>query len=66
MTPSRAANIGPREQTRRIRQGVVAFGISVALAAWLIASGASLRWRSLLFVPLFVAGLGYFQARDKT
>jgi hypothetical protein len=66
MAQSRVANIGPREQKRRLGLGVVALGISVALAAWLIANGASLRWRSLLFVPLFVAGLGYFQARDKT
>jgi fatty acid desaturase len=63
---ARVANIGPRERKRRSRFGLVAFGIGVAAAAALIASGASPRWRLALFMPLFAAALGYFQARAKT
>jgi hypothetical protein len=60
------ANIGPRGRRRRMGVGVVGFGISLALGATLIAGGAAPRWRLLLALPLFVAALGYFQARDKT
>lgn len=64
--PARVANIGPRGRKRRLGFGLVAFGISAVAAAWLIAGGASPRWRLALFLPLFVAALGYFQARDRT
>jgi len=65
---TRVANIGPRGRKRRLSFGLIAFGISVIAAYWLIASGAPPppRWRLALFLPLFVAALGYFQARDKT
>jgi fatty acid desaturase len=66
MAQIRVANIGPRERKRRLRFGIVAFGISVVAAGLLVAGGVSPRWRLALFVPFFVAGLGYFQARDKT
>lgn len=60
------ANIGPRERRKRLRFGVVAFGVSVAIGALLVATDVPRVWRLALFPPLFVAGLGYFQARDKT
>ena len=60
------ANIGPVGRRRRLTVGVVGFGISLALGAALMAAGAAPRWRLLLALPLFVAALGYFQARDKT
>jgi hypothetical protein len=63
---TRVANIGPRGRKRRLSFGLIAFGISVGAAYWLIASGAPPRWRLALFLPLFLAALGYFQARDKT
>jgi hypothetical protein len=63
---ARIANIGPGERRKRLRFGVVAFGVSAAIGALLVASGVRPIWRLPLFVPLFLAGLGYFQARDKT
>jgi hypothetical protein len=60
------ANLGPGERRKRLRLGVVAFGVSVVIAAVLVATGVRPVWRLSLFLPLFVAGLGYFQARDKT
>jgi len=64
--PERRANIGPRGRRKRLNAGLVAFAISVALGAALIAGGTAPRWRLVLALPLFVAALGYFQARDKT
>ena len=62
----RIPNTGPGGRRRRMGVGAVAFGTSLALGAALIASGAAPRWRLLLALPLFLAALGYFQARDKT
>ena len=59
-------NIGPVGRRRRLGIGLVGFGISLALGAALIVGGAAHGWRMLLALPLFVAALGYFQARDKT
>lgn len=59
-------NIGPRERRQRLRFGVVVFGVSVAIGALLVATGVSPLWRLVLFPPLVIVGLGYFQARDKT
>jgi len=62
----RVANIGPRERRRRLRFGLAAGGFSFIAAVLLIASEASPHWRLALVVPLFLAALGYFQARDRT
>ena len=63
---ARVANIGPRERGRRLRFGLAAGIFSLVAAVLLIVSEVSPRWRFALFVPLFLAALGYFQARDKT
>lgn len=63
---ARVANIGPRERKRRLRFGLGAGGLSLIAAVLLIAGAASPGWRLTLFVPLFLAALGYFQARDRT
>ncbi|HUB08098.1 MAG TPA: hypothetical protein VMB50_13905 [Myxococcales bacterium] len=61
-----AINIGPRERRKRFTGGVVFLGVAVALAACELATGATRPWRLLLFVPLWVSAVGFFQARDKT
>jgi hypothetical protein len=60
------ANIGPRGRRRRLRFGLIAFAASVALGAALLAADVAPRWRLTLALPLFLAALGYFQARAKT
>lgn len=60
------ANIGQRERSKRLRIGAAAFAFSLVLAATLVAAGVGPAWRLALVVPLWVAALGYFQARDKT
>jgi hypothetical protein len=61
-----AVNIGPAERAKRMRFGLVALALSVGLAALLIGLKAPRLARSGLFLPLLVAGIGVFQAREKT
>jgi hypothetical protein len=63
---SAAINIGPRERLKRRVMGVVSLLFGAGLAFWLIAAGAP-RWsRIVIFFPLWIAGLGLLQAREKT
>ena len=59
-------NIGPTQITRRLRGGWVMLGIGVALLVLLITTEAPRVSRIALFLPFWAAGLGLFQARDKT
>jgi hypothetical protein len=59
-------NIGPREQFKRRLHGRVALIASVALTFVLIGYGAPRLVRLIIFFPLWMAALGYFQAREKT
>ena len=59
-------NIGPKQQHKRLVFGLVAFAVGIALAALLILIDANVWWRVGLFLPFAAAGIGYFQARDKT
>jgi hypothetical protein len=64
--PEQPANIGPKGQRQRRQFGLQALVLSVVLFAALYALGTGRGWRVLLFAPLFIAGLGLFQAMDKT
>jgi len=44
----------------------MALGASVLLASALAVGGADRRWRLVVFLPLWIAALGVFQAREKT
>ncbi|MGA9769820.1 MAG: hypothetical protein WBV94_12320 [Blastocatellia bacterium] len=59
-------NIGPREQFKRRLLGRVALIAGVALTVVLIGYGAPRLVRLVIFFPLWMAALGYFQAREKT
>ena len=60
------ANIGPRGQQQRLRLGIMALVAAALLAAVLFGLGAPRGWRLVLFPPLWMAALGFFQARGKT
>jgi hypothetical protein len=60
------ANIGSAGRRRRLRFGLIFLVVSALLAAGLIASGVPRGWRALLFLPLWAAALGVFQARERT
>lgn len=60
------ANIGPREQTKRRLLGIVSLVCGVGLAFASVVAGAP-RWsRLVIFLPVWLAGLGMFMAREKT
>jgi hypothetical protein len=65
MTPE-ATNIGPRERSKRRVLGVVALTVGVGAAFVLVVVGAPRWWRLVVFLPVWVAGLGLLQAREKT
>jgi hypothetical protein len=59
-------NIGPGEIRKRRLFGVVALAMGIGTAIVLIAYPAP-RWsRAIVFLPIWIAGLGLFQAREKT
>lgn len=61
-----AINIGPREQRKRRLMGVVALTAGVGMAFLLVVYGSP-RWlRLIVFFPIWIAGLGLLQAREKT
>lgn len=59
-------NIGPREIRKRRLMGIVALGIGAGLAFVLIVFEAPRLMRLVVFFPVWMAGLGLFQAREKT
>jgi hypothetical protein len=60
------ANIGPRERRKRRLLGIVSLTVAVAFAFVLVSFGAARWWRLIVFFPLWIAGLGLLQAREKT
>ena len=60
------ANIGPRERHKRLMFGVTALAASVVISFLFVFYGVRPAFRVILFVPLFVGALGFFQARDRT
>jgi hypothetical protein len=63
---SDACNIGPREQLKRRLMGIVALVVGVG-AAFLLVVYSAPRWsRLIVFFPIWMAGLGLMQAREKT
>ncbi len=61
-----ASNIGPGERRKRRVLGFVALGVGVALAFVLVVMGAPRLSRLVVFFPIWLAGLGLLQAREKT
>ncbi|MDX6696004.1 MAG: hypothetical protein QOF02_3607 [Blastocatellia bacterium] len=64
--PSAAVNLGPREQRKRRLMGIVALTVGVGAAFVLVVYGAPRLLRLVIFLPLWIAGLGLLQAREKT
>ncbi len=63
---SEAINIGPRERRKRRLLGIVALAIGVGIAFTLVVLEAP-RWsRAIVFFPVWMAGLGLLQSREKT
>src|SRR5918997_4136588 len=63
---SEASNIGPREQRKRRLLGIVALTVGVGVAFLLVVLDAPRLLRAVVFFPVWLAGLGLLQAREKT
>lgn len=61
-----AANIGPRERRKRRVLGFVSLAAGVGFAFALVSMGAPRPLRLVVFFPLWIAGLGLLQSREKT
>jgi hypothetical protein len=59
-------NISVREGRKRLVAGLVQVAVTLVTLAAMLAAGLSREWRLLLFLPLWAAAVGIFQALDKT
>ncbi|HEX6133376.1 MAG TPA: hypothetical protein VFZ24_05420 [Longimicrobiales bacterium] len=66
MTAGTTPNLGPRQRRRRLTSGAVGLVAAAVIGGILAVAEASLIARTLVFVPLYAAGLGFFQHREKT
>lgn len=60
------SNIGAREQRKRRLLGIVALTVGVAAAFVLVIFDAPRPLRLVVFFPVWLAGLGLLQARERT
>ena len=60
------ANISPLERQKRLRFGIRQFIFTLLVLGVLIALHLNPLWRLPLLFLFWAAGVGYFQARDKT
>ena len=61
-----AINIGPREVRKRRLMGIVALAAGCGLAFLSVVLETPRPFRLIIFFPIWMAGLGLFQAREKT
>lgn len=59
-------NIGPSEVKKRLTFGIVTAGLTLVGTVALLGLGVDRFWRAMLFVPAWMAGLGFLQARQRT
>jgi hypothetical protein len=59
-------NISTAERRKRLRFGLMSFGIALVILAVLMVIGADRLWRLPLILLFWGATTGYFQWRDKT
>lgn len=64
--PSLATNIEAAGRRRRYAIGGAAIAVALAAAAVMLLRGVDTGWRVLLFLPFWLAALGFFQARGGT
>ena len=66
MVAVRAANLGPRQRTRRLVLGVAILAIGIGLVIGLTAAGAPRGWLLAAIIPFWLGALGLIQARERT
>ncbi|HWS99425.1 MAG TPA: hypothetical protein VN256_04060 [Pyrinomonadaceae bacterium] len=63
---SEVINLGPRERRKRRLMGIVSLTVGVGLAFVLVVYGAPRLFRLVIFFPIWMAGLGLLQSRERT
>ena len=66
MTLPLVTNLGSRGRRLRYLMGAAGLALTVVLAAAFVLFGIARGARLVLFVPLFVGALGFFQGRTGT
>jgi hypothetical protein len=66
LTKDRIANIGGREINKRLIFGIASLVATAILVVALFTIDAPRPYRLLVFLPAWLAGLGFLQAREKT
>jgi hypothetical protein len=59
-------NISTEERLKRLRFGIIALVVTLAVLAVLVVSGVDRWWRLPLLLLFWASASGYFQWRDKT
>ena len=60
------ANIGARERRKRRIFGIVSLTVGICFASILVGTAAPRPLRLIVFFPIWLAGLGLLQAKEKT
>jgi hypothetical protein len=60
------ANIGPKQRQMRLNFGLAGFALTAMLLIALIALGAPVWARVLVFLPAMAGAIGVWQYREKT
>ena len=66
MTDACIPNIGPRERKRRLTGGFIFLAVAVCVAGCLVWFDAPQPWRLLLFLPVWMSAIGFFQVSEQT
>jgi hypothetical protein len=64
--PVAIENIGPKESRKRLVFGVFMLFFSAFMMVILIIAEMSRFWRIILFIPILMGTIGFFQSREKT
>ena len=59
-------NLGPKETRKRLLMGALMLAVGFGIAIALVLAGVNPWWRIGLFLPFWMAALGFFQAKEKT
>ncbi len=59
-------NLSPGAASARLRAGVIALAVALALGVALVQLQVATPWRMALFVPFFFAASGFYQGLYRT
>lgn len=66
MSDAVCANIGPRQQQRRLIGAFLFLSVTLAVGVSVMVFNAPRPWRLLVFLPAWASAIGFFQVSAKT